>query len=439
MKSITSILSKQTTLLLITLVSLSTLFLPLTTLRASTLANGMDATNVLGASDFTSIGFGLNNVDSFLAFDTVYDPVNDRLFTAQTLLGMMGIGSRVVVYEIGSGITNGMGASYVLGTDSFAVAPVATTTASSFDQSGLALAHNSENDILFVSDAYNRILVFDLSGGITNGMDASYVLGQADFTSSNSTTSQNGFDNQRGVDYDEVNNRLFVADSNNNRVMVFDMSGGITNGMNASWVIGQENFTSNVGTTSINGFQNPQMLDYDEINERLFVSDSVNKRVLVFDLSGGITNGMDASYVLGQADFTSSVSSVSQNGFATPVGISIDEANERLFVSENQPGRVLVFDLSGGITNGMDASYVLGQPDFISNATGLTAGTFNSHWGTEYVSEINSLVTSDLNNARFLIFNLTPTPSSSGGSLKYTTPPQCSASFWFPAFSPAEP
>ena len=212
----------------------------------------------------------------------------------------------------------------------------------------------------------------------TDGQNASYVLGEPNFTTINLTLTpaQNTQINTYGVAYDRNGQRLFVADSQNNRVLVYNLSGGIVNGMNASQVLGQYNFVSRViNGGSINptqsGMRSPTGVTYDASNpgsQRLFVADYLNNRVLVYNLpSGVITDGMPASNVLGQAAFTSGVANFGRgvfrpgnNGFQAPNYVSYDPTNKRLFVSDTTNHRVLAFDIPGGVINGMPASNVLG-------------------------------------------------------------------------------
>jgi uncharacterized protein (TIGR03437 family) len=88
---------------------------------------------------------------------------------------------------------------------------------------GLAFAHDSG---LLVSDSvHNRVLYFSgAAASLTSGMAASKVFGQPNFTStvaSTSTTSPgNRFNGPHGIATD-VDDQLYVADTNNNRVAIF--------------------------------------------------------------------------------------------------------------------------------------------------------------------------------------------------------------------------
>ncbi len=86
-------------------------------------------------------------------------------------------------------------------------------------------AYDSLNKRCFVSggsNAENRVLVFDLSSGVTSGMNASAVIGQINFTDHNNNANQYSmWDPEIGMDFDTTNNRLYITDSGNNRVMIF--------------------------------------------------------------------------------------------------------------------------------------------------------------------------------------------------------------------------
>ena len=160
--------------------------------------------------------------------------------------------------------------------------------------------------------------VFDVNS-ITNGENAIYVLGQSSFGTSTPATSQTGLRNPYGVAIDVGRSRLFVADANNHRVMVFDVA-AITNGEAAVNVLGQANYTTANAATTQSGLRNPQGVVVDEDQDRLFVADTNNHRVTVFDVAS-ITNGENAVNVLGQTTFTGGSSATSQNRMNAPRGV----------------------------------------------------------------------------------------------------------------------
>ena len=77
------------------------------------------------------------------------------------------------------------------------------------------------------------------------------------------------------VAYDAVHARMFVADANNNRVLVFDMSAGVVPEMAPAAVLGQPDLIS-VGQwpAASTTMKFPQGVAYDAVDNRLFVGDS---------------------------------------------------------------------------------------------------------------------------------------------------------------------
>ena len=235
------------------------------------------------------------------------------------------------------------------------------------------MVYDSVNNRLFVEDTSNRVLVFDFSNGISSGMDASYVLGQPDFASHGNGLTQNQFCGvYGGVALDQKGGFLYVNDGSCSRVMVFNVNPGtISSGMDASYVLGQPDFTtSNSDQLTANSTNAPDYsgLTFDNVHKRLFVIDSYYNRVMIFDMSHGVSTNMDASYVLGQPDLTTyNNGSCSVNSFEYNEGIGYDPKNQELFIEDEICNRVMIFDLSQAIINGMNASMVLGQPDFTSS------------------------------------------------------------------------
>ncbi|HRN70342.1 MAG TPA: hypothetical protein PLS49_04090, partial [Candidatus Woesebacteria bacterium] len=111
-----------------------------------------------------------------------------------------------------------------------------------------------------------------------NNTVANVVIGQPDFTTNSTPVTAAGLNIPISVFSN--NNRLYIADNNNNRVLIFNKIPTI-NGISADIVLGQTNFTSNanVGITSYS-MQNPQMVF--EYQDKLFVSEAGGDRILIF-------------------------------------------------------------------------------------------------------------------------------------------------------------
>jgi DNA-binding beta-propeller fold protein YncE len=274
---------------------------------------------------------------------------------------------------------------------------------------GVAL--DSTGHRLFVADARNnRVLVFLLDADNNFAtITPAYVLGQADFTSRRPATARNGMNYPHGVTFDATHERLFVTDTSNSRVLVFNVaSGTIANGEGASYVLGQPNFIAIAARVARNRMSAPYNTAYDATYDRLFVADDGNNRVLIFNVSPiGIANGENADYVLGQSDFVSRHAATSQNGMNSANGLTYDQSGQRLFVADTSNDRVLIFNVAPGtVANGEGASYVLGQPDFISSAARAARDGMNYPYNASYDATDDILVVADSRNNRVLSFDV---------------------------------
>lgn len=116
-----------------------------------------------------------------------------------------------------------------------------------------------------------------------------------------------------GVAFDSFSKHLCVAEVNNHRVTMFDVSTTtIANGENAVNVVGQTDGDGNgVYTTNVTYHGAVQQgVDYaydvvvDTTSHRLFVADYFSRRVLVYELDArNILVDRTPDHLLGQSDF----------------------------------------------------------------------------------------------------------------------------------------
>jgi hypothetical protein len=130
----------------------------------------------------------------------------------------------------------------------------------------------------------------------------------------------------------------------------------------------------------------------------LYVADALNQRILIF--KPPFTNGMAASVVIGQPDFVTNGLNLTQNGLSNVFGLAID-GNGNLWVSDFNYNRVLEF--VPPFTNGMNAILVIGQANFTSNATATTS-TGLSGAGVVAFDHNGNLWVTDLFNSRVLAY-----------------------------------
>ena len=212
-----------------------------------------------------------------------------------------------------------------------------------------------DNDRLYVSDTRNdRIVILDLKdscrGGsekIRDGVCFVDVFGSGG-------TDSGEFDRPRGLAFDSTDNLLYVADSDNDRIQVFEM--GSNNCPRADEIIDGVCFIEEFGSkgTGNGKFNTPIGIALDSDNEKLYVADSGNDRIQVFDLE------------ISPSSSSSSSSSKPTGLKAIPISdtsifLSWDEPN----VSSNAP-RISGYSIEYRTTSGQ---YVSITDDTASTAT----------------------------------------------------------------------
>src|SRR5579885_1962874 len=318
--------------------------------------------------------------------------------------------------------SSGQLASHVLGQSSF------TTNVNIVSAHGQNSPNNFAFDSsgnLWVADSFNnRILMYPSSSLSTNGASATVELGQPSGTAFTSSTANNGglsastlsFPNCLAFD---SSGNLWVADSNNNRILKYPSSSLSTNGASATVELGQPSgtaFTSNTfnnGGISASTLNNPSCLAFDS-SGNLWVADQYNNRILMYPSSSLSTNGASATVELGQPSGTAFTSNNADNpptssSLNSPQGIAFSSGN--LWVTDSSNNRILMYPSSSLSTNGASATVELGQPSgtaFTSNNADNppTSNSLHSPHGIAFSS--GNLWVTDSSNNRILMY-----PSSS--------------------------
>ena len=190
-------------------------------------------------------------------------------------------------------------------------------------------------------------------------------------------------------------------------------------------VIGQPDFTSNsinqglgVDSPMANTLYNPHSLYTD--GTRLFIGDSRNLRVLIFNTIP-TTNNASADIVIGQPNMITNqewpIDSKTFKGPLGPYGVTSDGTH--LFISENNRGRVLVFNTIPA-SDYPSADVVIGQVDFTvgehnRGEISPAANTLYSPYGL--YSDGNKLFICDHYNHRVLGYNTIPTSNNASADI----------------------
>jgi DNA-binding beta-propeller fold protein YncE len=318
--------------------------------------------------------------------------------------------SRVLRWPGSAHLAGGQPADLVIGQPDFETADYHSPTlgGSGLTAYGLdyPLAAAIDSDgTLFVSDWFdNRVLVYDPP--LTSGMAATAVLGQDAFDQGDApgAPAADNLNEPLGLAVDS-SGRLFVADGEHNRVLLFEPP--FTPGKAASLVIGQPNFTSAVtATVSAASLNYPFGLAFDA-GGNLYVADSHNHRVLIY--TPPFNTGMAASRVLGQGDdFTTNQANkggLSAASLYWPTGVAVDSARNLLYVSDGDNHRVLLYqdplngDAAADNVFGQAGSFTTGE----ANKGGLSAASLSLPMGVA-VDAAGNLLIADSDNNRVLTY-----------------------------------
>ncbi|HEY3836508.1 MAG TPA: hypothetical protein VGL72_08050, partial [Bryobacteraceae bacterium] len=356
-------------------------------------ANFPAADMVLGQSAFTTNGAssGRSNAAGFLEPNGLsVDSAGSVYVTDQQF--------RVLIFN--APLSIGQGAAAILGVDNFAAPTSATQVELNSPIGVLGLASGP-----IVPDTNNnRLMAYQSQSQWTIAPNqispnANAVIGQTSFTV-NQANQGNGDASasslSRPVDLATAQQELYVVDSGNNRVLVFNLSPAGISAL-ATRVIGQldfpytgNNLVDGRGFSFPNGFPAGAVVDNSSSPAHLYVADTFNNRILGFNNFTSLQDGQPADIVIGQPDFNRSVTNYPSGNTATPTqsslnlptSLTVDSAGN-LYVTDSGNSRVVRFPapFSSGMTSGEPADLVLGQSGFTSYITDATSATLSTPTG----------------------------------------------------------
>ncbi|MCK6603422.1 MAG: T9SS type A sorting domain-containing protein [Ignavibacteriaceae bacterium] len=308
---------------------------------------------------------------------------------------------------------NGQAAEGVLGQTDF-ISPLSGLSASKFNGPNGVFYHNATGKLYVADRGNHRVLRWNSVNAYINGSDAEAVFGQPDFTTGTSGLAANKMNNPISVLVDN-NGSLWVSEYTNNRVLRFDSAATKLSGANADGVLGQPDFITGTGATTQDKLNGPAGIFMDG-NGTLWVSNFNNHRVTKYLNAASKPNGAPADGVLGQPDFITSTSGLSATKMNNANGVYMD-AQGRLWVSEFTNRRVLRFDDAANKPNGAAADAVLGQPDFTTNTSNTTQNGFGNVRYVTGDANGNLYVVQESNNRLFIFLNAATLPNGANADI----------------------
>jgi sugar lactone lactonase YvrE len=259
-----------------------------------------------------------------------------------------------------------------------------------------------------------------VSGSSQSGnTTADLVLGQVDFThnGANIANAQGlNFPAAAAIDRSITPNRIYVADSHNNRVLGWSSAAALANGQAANLEIGQPDFKSAAcsnGGVNAQTLCNPTGVAVDPAGN-LYIADPGNNRVLEYNtpfrntIVAGVGDNI-ANLVFGQPNFTSNAcaNSASAATLCSPGAVAVGSGGN-VFVADSNNNRVLEYNVP--LTSGHTvADMVFGQPNMNSarcnlGSNSVTASSLCMPEGVA-VDGYGSLYIGDTQNNRVLEYN----------------------------------
>jgi len=285
-----------------------------------------------------------------------------------------------MVYDVGTDeLHDGIAASIILeGSFSFAI--------------------DSENQRMFWADIdNNRVLVMDIRPAVLSADSRPVaILGQPDEGLVSPGIGPDRMNRPRYVAYDSKNDRLFVSDNGNYRILVFDTR-EVRTGQRAIDVLGQEDFDSRkkYDVWDFNRIKPATMgKAYDPATDRLFITAGtgiVDNRVLVFDVAPDrMARFPKPLAVLGKPGYENYDPVVDESNMVWPFisPASIDSENQRLLVNEGHGGgnRIVYYDVHPDrLKSGSPALSILGPIDDDGRANHPTRRLVNDRANNMYI------------------------------------------------------
>jgi uncharacterized protein (TIGR03437 family) len=282
-------------------------------------------------------------------------------------------------------------------------------------------AASAGSDLWIADSGNNRVIVFPGAGA-----SAARVIGQYDFSmgAPNLVEGRELFtfggviggviSGGAGMAVDFKSNHMYVADTNNNRILGFADFRNVGPGTKADMVIGQRDrfhatpnaFGPDANTPTATSLLAPEGVAVDS-NGDLWVADFGNGRVLRFPQPFNQTGTTTANLVLGKTGFgihAADQGDATQATMGAPYGVAVDAAGD-VAVSDRSHHRVLVFNrpAGGDFTNTQPAATVIGQTNFSSSGAGNGATNLNLPSGLA-IDKSDRLYVADTANNRVQIF-----------------------------------
>jgi DNA-binding beta-propeller fold protein YncE len=253
----------------------------------------------------------------------------------------------------------------------------------------ISIARDALGKFFVVDSDNNRVQVFDDDGEF-----------QSKFGSSNSGVDEY-LGSAKGIVIQESTREILVSNIERDSISVFDSTGG--------FLFDFDSFDGN------DDFQNPSSMVIDNSNQILYVSDTGNDRIIIFELVSGTTCPSGTDEVVDGVCFVEEFGSTGtdEGEFDEPGGLAYDSVNDLLYVADTDNDRIQVFEIVDGNTCPSGTDEVKDGVCFVEEfgSTGTGDGEFDKPMGISLDTTNDLLLVADSDNDRIQVFSLNSEPA----------------------------
>ncbi|MCV0410449.1 MAG: fibronectin type III domain-containing protein [Nitrosopumilus sp.] len=252
----------------------------------------------------------------------------------------------------------------------------------------ISIARDALGKFFVVDSDNSRIQIFDDDGEF-----------QSKFGSSDSGIDEY-LGSAKGIAIQESTKNILVSDIERDSVSVFDSTG--------DFLFKFDSFDGN------DDFQNPTYMVIDNSEEMLYVTDSGNDRIVIFELVDGTTCPSGTEEIVDGVCFVDEFgSSGDDNGeFDDPSGLAFDSTNNLLYVADTDNNRIQIFEIIDGTTCPSGTEEIVDGVCFVDEfgTLGTGNGNFDAPLGITLDPTNELLFVADSDNNRIQAFNVNPEP-----------------------------
>jgi len=222
-------------------------------------------------------------------------------------------------------------------------------------------------------------------------------------------TTDGKFKEPSGLALDTGADKLYVVDTENDRIQIIDVNGDCSGSAKLAEDICFVDEFGGQGTD--NGkFSSPTAIVLDTGNNLLYIADSGNDRIQIIDVEGNCSGSIkladngnkDVCFV---DEFGASGSRDGE--FDTPSGLALDTATDYLYIADTENNRIQIIDVNGDC-NSSDDEYLTDDICFVDEfgTSGTGSGKFNSPSGLALHTDSDILFIADTDNHKIQIINV---------------------------------